>query len=207
MHSTWEMATLCSAGPSRLPPSRNTFRQQRPSKLSLETTPVITGKHWKPTPQFAPELTTVYADLMHCEMAPKRRDPCTLLMLTELRSRVKEISPHPDSSMATLDDWFVCGTYAGFRLSEWAQEAKNSRMGSFQLDLRNEAKALCLRDVRFASNTGAWFYAVYALNAHSGTQFDKCWIVFALRRTGTIARKRCSPVTPRQEACALSHPC
>jgi len=134
--------------------------------------------------QFAPELTTVYADLTRWETAPKRREPFTLLMLKEHRSRVKATSPHPDSSMAALDDWFVCGTYAGFRLSEWAQEAKNSRMGSFQLDLRNEAKALCLRDVRFASSSGARFSAVDALNAPSGTQFDKCWIIFRTQKNG-----------------------
>ena len=111
-------------------------------------------------------------------------------MLTKLRSRVKETSPHPDSSMVALSDWFVCGTYAGFRLSKWAQEAKNFRMGSFQLDLRNEAKALCLRDVRFASNTGAWFSVVDAVNAPSGTQFDKCWIVFRTQKNGDNSEEK-----------------
>ena len=52
------------------------------------------------------------------------------------------------------------------------------------MDLRNEAKALCLRDVLFASNTGAQFSAVDALNAPSGTQFDKCWIVFRTQKNG-----------------------
>ena len=70
--------------------------------------------------QFTPELTTVYAELMRWEMAPKWREPFTLVMLTKVRSVVMETSLHPDSSTAALADWFVCGTYVGFRLSEWA---------------------------------------------------------------------------------------
>ena len=44
--------------------------------------------------QFAPELATIYADLMRWETAPKRREPFTLLMLTKLSSRVRIPTRH-----------------------------------------------------------------------------------------------------------------
>ena len=105
-------------------------------------------------------------------------------MLTELKENVHDTNPHPDSLMATLADWFECGLFAGFRLSEWAQEASASRMETFQLDVHGDAKALCLGDVRFASSTGARVSAADAVAAPPGTQFDKCWITFRTQKNG-----------------------
>jgi hypothetical protein len=75
----------------------------------------------------APPIQAIITEVKRWEcVSDKRREPFTPSMLTHLGylvSRETSINKN-DELLATLFDFFTCGLYAGFRQSEWSQDAK-----------------------------------------------------------------------------------
>jgi hypothetical protein len=104
-------------------------------------------------------------------------------MLNDIRREFVTSGRGSHTLETALVDWFVCGLYAGLRLGEWAQEASQSHITSYQLNKRNEARALCMRDVRFEGADRRQYSAVAAANA-TNTTMVKCWIKFRTQKNG-----------------------
>jgi hypothetical protein len=135
-------------------------------------------------------LTSVYNELARWESVPNRREPYTLEMLSYLKSAVQIASSCRDSLMPAMADWFECGLFAGLRLSEWAQDAHCSDMKSFKLDFKQQARALCLGDIRFEDNVRTRFTAKQFLEGTSDDSITKCWIKFRTQKNGQHGEER-----------------
>ena len=152
----------------------------------------------------SPVLTTVYNELNRWEIQPNRREPFTPEMLTDVRLRVAESGAGPDSRNSALADWFQCGLFAGFRLSEWAQPAYKTSIEDYQRDRGNDTQALCLRDIRFTDAHGAKYSASEV--AQSLT-LPSQMLRPARRRTAKMVKSANSRGTPKARESALSRRC
>jgi hypothetical protein len=130
-------------------------------------------------------LSTVYDELHRWETVPNRREPFAPEMLRDIQQRATTTvnCRQPDSLLSALADWFQCALFAGFRLSEWAQDAYHSAPDSYRRDMHLDAKAICLGDVRFESASGARLSSVEALLANP-LSLTKCWIKFRTQKNG-----------------------
>jgi hypothetical protein len=128
-------------------------------------------------------LSDVFDELKRWEDVPNRREPFTLEMLDEMKREFVNCGLGSNTLSAALLDWFECGLFGGFRLSEWAQEATKSEMNSYQLNKRHEAQALCMCDVRFESAERGQ-YSAAAAAAATDTTMVKCWIKFRTQKNG-----------------------
>jgi hypothetical protein len=128
-------------------------------------------------------LSAVYDEQKRWEDVPNRREPYTLEMLDTMKNDFAASGQGPNTLAAALVDWFACGLFAGLRLGEWAQNAYKSEMTSYQLNIRNDAQALCLCDVRFASASRGHCSAVEAVAA-TNLIMVKCWIKFRTQKNG-----------------------
>ena len=73
--------------------------------------------------------------------------------MVEFMTQLAE-NEHEDSLLAAMRDWLVMGSYAGFRLSEWAQESKYARNSTFATWDKKRggdglAKAFTMSDLQF----------------------------------------------------------
>jgi hypothetical protein len=84
--------------------------------------------------------------------------PRTLHTRNAVRNDAR-VFPLADAAPTPLVDWFAWGIVAGFRLGERAQEAYKSDITSYQLNIRHEARAICMSDVRFKSADRAQYSA------------------------------------------------
>jgi hypothetical protein len=127
-------------------------------------------------------LSAVYDEQKRWEYVPNRREPFTLEMLDDLSSESAANACGPNARAAALVDWFTCALFAGFRLSEWAQDAYKSDI-AYKLNIRNDTQALCLGDVRFESADRCQHSAVEAGTATT-TTMAKRWIKFRTKKNG-----------------------
>jgi hypothetical protein len=70
--------------------------------------------------QMATEITECLREIQRWENMKGRREPLTTDMIQFQKNICLPSTPH--SVDQVMYDWEVCGIYAGFRLSEWAQE-------------------------------------------------------------------------------------
>jgi hypothetical protein len=131
-------------------------------------------------------LSTVYDELHRWETVPNRREPFAPEMLRDVQQRAADPvnCQRPNSLLSALADWFQCALFAGFRLSEWAQDAHHSALDSFRRDMHHDAKALCLGDVRFEDANGARVSSVAALQPGRSLLLTKCWVKFRTQKNG-----------------------
>ena len=105
---------------------------------------------------FSRVLQSVYDELERWETVPNRREPFTIEMLDALLIKVEKLPPgHHTGLLAVLYDWFVCGLFGGFRLSEWAQPGSQSDPSKPQLNIFDDTEAFVLNDVSARSRSGA----------------------------------------------------
>jgi hypothetical protein len=71
--------------------------------------------------KMAPEITECLQEINHWENMKDQHEPLTTDMIHFQRTQCLPLTPH--SVDQVMYDWEVCGIYAGFWLSEWAQEA------------------------------------------------------------------------------------
>jgi hypothetical protein len=128
-------------------------------------------------------LSAVYVEQKRWEDVPNRREPYTLEMLDTMQHEFAASGYGQNSLNAALVDWFTCGLFAGLRLGEWAQPSCQSTITSYKLNIRNEAQALCISDVRFESEHRVQYSAAAAATATNITMV-KCWIKFRTQKNG-----------------------
>ena len=138
----------------------------------------------------APALAKIYKALKKWETQPDRREAFTLKLLDHLRATVREQSLHEDSIEAALCDWFECGLFGGFRLSEWAQNASEWNPSAPQLDIFDDTKAFCLDDLTFEKAARKRISAVAAANDPDPGTIVKCWIRFRTQKNGQNHEER-----------------
>ena len=152
----------------------------------------------------SPVLTSVFTELQRWESVPNRREPYTLEMLKDMQRRTAAADCGPDSMMSAMGDWFQCGLFAGFRLSEWAQDAGHHGLTAYKRDCFRNAKALTLGDIRFADARGRWYSAVEALQAAQPLDLKKCWIKFRTQKNGENGEEKLFKIHPSGGDCFVS---
>jgi hypothetical protein len=88
----------------------------------------------------------------------------------------------------------------GFRLGEWSQEASKSEIASYQLNRRNEAQVICLRDVRFLESAARGQYSAVASDAATNTTMVKCSNKFRNQKNGQNGETSCLSAIARASA-------
>jgi hypothetical protein len=102
----------------------------------------------------APQIQAIINEVKRWEDMPNRREPFTIEMLNwlvELRDSNLQLY-HPDSLLTAMIDWFTCGLFDGFRLSEWAQPNGHSALENPHLNKRDDPCAFCIDDFRFLTD-------------------------------------------------------
>jgi hypothetical protein len=99
--------------------------------------------------RLSPVITSVFDELQRWEDVPNRREPFTIEMLHEVHRLIILEQSHPDSLIVALADWFLCGLFTGFRLSEYAQDTMHPDPRFPGMNDRGDTCALLLGDVRF----------------------------------------------------------
>jgi hypothetical protein len=137
-------------------------------------------------------LSTVYDELHRWETVPNRREPFSPEMLRDVQQRATDPvnCRRPNSLLPALADWFQCALFAGFRLSEFAQDAYHSAPDSFQRDMHLDAKALCLGNIRFENAAGARLTSVEAILSDHPLLLTKCWIKFRTQKNGENGQEK-----------------
>ena len=129
-------------------------------------------------------INSVYDELARWEKQPKRREPYTTEMLGDLANTVSSTRQGRDSLLAATLDWFECGLFAGFRKSEWAQDAYKTSMDDYKKDFKHEARAFCLRDIRFEDNKRRRLAAAQVVDNDADETITKCWLTFRTQKNG-----------------------
>jgi hypothetical protein len=103
------------------------------------------------TSKNAPPIQAILTETKRWEsVSDKRREPFTPAMLTHLGYLVSQETSRStnDELLATLFDFFTCGLFAGFRQSEWCQDAKH-HPDTPDLNKYNQTAAFTLPDITF----------------------------------------------------------
>jgi hypothetical protein len=98
--------------------------------------------------RLAPVIQSILDEVSRWEKVPDKREPFTPAMWAHMHAASTQVDK-PHSLGASLCDWFGCGLFGGFRLTEWAQEAGASSILSPLLDDRGVPRAFCLPDIEF----------------------------------------------------------
>jgi hypothetical protein len=92
----------------------------------------------------SPILTSVYNKIQRWEDVPNRCEPFTLEMLAEVHHIILDEDCLPDSLNCVLANWFQCGLFRGFCLSEYAQDAMHPDPRLPCLDARGATEPILL---------------------------------------------------------------
>jgi len=95
-----------------------------------------------------PRIRAVLHEQTRWESMPCRREPVTWDLISSIAS--KKTTSDLDSLEAVMVDWCTVGMYAGFRLSEWAQESTSfHRSHGVSRNVDGSARAFLLSDFSF----------------------------------------------------------
>lgn len=103
--------------------------------------------------EFAPCIKQVLDELERWEKVPDCREPFTIAMWDEL-NRLADKHP-PDTLWPVCRNFFGCGLYGGFRLTEWAQPDANSDLSTPALAPTGVPRAFCLDDIEFRAGANS----------------------------------------------------
>jgi hypothetical protein len=86
------------------------------------------------------------------EEMPNRQEPVTIEMIEFIIKLAED--QDEDSLWAAMRDWLIQGNYTGCRLSEWAQQKRNTKNGGFatwdkSIGGDGSSKAFTMEDFRF----------------------------------------------------------
>jgi hypothetical protein len=101
------------------------------------------------------QMQSVVKEVKRWEDIPNQREPFTIEMLTDVIQQQHDNNPSlhgRDSLLSAMTDWASAGLLDGFRLSEWAQPNGHHALNNPHQNLRSEACAFCLGDVRFLTD-------------------------------------------------------
>ena len=92
--------------------------------------------------QWATPVQDCLKEIHRWENMKDRREPLTVDMIHSQFRQCLASTPH--SLDQVLYDWEVCGIYAGFRLSEWAQENHVRHLSQVKLAIDGEPTAFLI---------------------------------------------------------------
>jgi hypothetical protein len=72
--------------------------------------------------RLAPVIQSILDEVTRLEKVPDKREPFTPEMWAHMHTATTQVAK-PHSLGASICNWFGCGLFRGFRLTEWAQEA------------------------------------------------------------------------------------
>jgi hypothetical protein len=98
--------------------------------------------------RITPVIQSVLDKALRWEKVPDKREPFTPAMWEHLHSSFAT-GRNTFSLGPSICNWFGCGLFGGFRLTEWAQEAGASCFTTPLLDDLGIPKAFCLPDLEF----------------------------------------------------------
>jgi hypothetical protein len=104
--------------------------------------------------KFSRILQAVYNEHDRWMNVPNRREHYTLEMLDCQIEQATAPGVSWLSVSAACADWFECGTFGGFRCSEYAQSSSNSDPKRPALNLRGDTQAFILPDVTAQTRSG-----------------------------------------------------
>ena len=93
-------------------------------------------------------LERVKNEMKRWEKMPDRQEPVTREMIDYIIDLAAK-DKGDDTLLKAMSDWLVVGEYTGARLSEWAQDAKDTRKGQIKLAIDDSAKAFTREDFIF----------------------------------------------------------
>lgn len=122
---------------------REAYARAHPSTTLPWLSPIRTHGDNK----IATPITKCLKEIARWENMEDRREPLTTEMIEYQKSLCRPSTPH--SLEQTLYDWFVCGIYAGFRLSEWAQEDHVKYRHQVKTTIDDNPVAFLINDIEF----------------------------------------------------------
>ncbi len=125
----------------------------------------------------APALKGVFDEIQKYESLPDKREPYTFEMQKLFVRKNAEAGVSPDSLSAALQDWFECGLFAGFRLSEWAQANETSTLAAAAKNAFGESLAFTISDIQVQSTSGARLTGHDILSIPV-TSISKMWVTW-----------------------------
>jgi hypothetical protein len=99
-----------------------------------------------------PIASCLLEEIERWESMIDRREPLTVDMIHFQKSLCRDSTPH--SLDQAMYDWETTGIYAGFRLSEWAQEDHVQRLDQVKLAIDGEPTAFLINDLEFRGENG-----------------------------------------------------
>jgi hypothetical protein len=110
---------------------------------------------------FAPPIASVLKEIERWENMIDRREPLTVDMIHFQKTLCRDSTPH--SLDQAMYDWETTGIYAGFRLSEWAQEDHVQRLDQVKLTIDGEPTAFLIDDLEYKGENGRFMTRQAAL--------------------------------------------
>jgi hypothetical protein len=98
--------------------------------------------------RLAPVIQSVLDEVLRWEKVPDKREPFTPAMWEHMYAEVGK-SPNTYLLGPSICNWFGCGLFGGFRLTEWVQEDGTSRISAPLLDDTGVPKAFYLPNLEF----------------------------------------------------------
>jgi hypothetical protein len=124
--------------------------------------------------KFAPPIAACLKEVQRWENMENRREPLTTDMVQFQKTLTCPSKPH--SLEQALYDWWVCGIYAGFRKSEWAQDEHVRFRHQVKLTIDDQPVAFLIDDLEFFGENRRRMTLAYALRfPHLVQQIDLRW--------------------------------
>jgi len=114
--------------------------------------------------QMPSEITDCLREIQRWENVKDHREPLTTNMIQFQKTVCSPSTPH--SVDQVMYDWEVCGIYAGFRLSEWAQEDHVHLRSQVKLTIDGHPMAFVIGDLKFFGENRRHMSLSYALAPH-----------------------------------------
>jgi hypothetical protein len=138
--------------------------------------------------RLAPVIQSVLDEVIRWEKMPDKREPFTPAMWEHMKQET-DAAQDAYSLGPSLCNWFGCGLFGGFRLTEWAQDAGGVSLNSPLLDELGVPKAFCLPDLEFRlqNNRRVSLKEVFLLPELS---IHRAIITFSHQKNGNNGEKR-----------------
>jgi hypothetical protein len=128
---------------SKLQARRQSYQRHHPNTILPWFSPIRAHGDTK----IAPHIESCIKEIHRWESMQDRREPLTTDMIHWHKLQCLPSAPH--SVANALFDWQVCGIYAGFRLSEWAQEDHVRHRDRIKLTIEGTPTAFIIDDLQF----------------------------------------------------------
>jgi hypothetical protein len=155
--------------------------------------------------RIAPVIQSVLDEVLHWEKVPDKREPFTPAMWEHLHSSFAA-GRNTFSLGPSICNWFGCGLFGGFRLTEWAQEAGASCFTTPLLDDLGIPKAFCLQDLEFRLPNNKQVSLQEAFQTNEAL-IHRAIVTFTHKKNGNKVKNGRLFATTTTHGCVLYHSC